>query len=34
MFQVQEESPDMEYGEKKENKNVKDLLKMMKDMYK
>jgi hypothetical protein len=34
MFQVQEESLDMEYGEKKENKNVKDLLKMMKDMYK
>ena len=34
MFQVQEESLGKEYGEEKQNKNVKDLMSMMSDMYK
>jgi len=34
MFQVQEESLDKEYGEDKINKNIKDLVEMMGNMYK
>ena len=34
MFQVQEESLGKEYGEEKQNKNVKDLMSMMSEMYK
>ena len=34
MFQVQEEALDTTYGEAKKNKNVTDLLDMMKNMYK
>ena len=34
MFQVQEEALDVEYGEHVPNKNVSDLMDMMKDMYK
>jgi hypothetical protein len=34
MFQVQEETLGKEYSEKKENKNINNLLDMMNDMYK